>query len=126
MFPEKLGFLLLGVLHFANPNVPETDILAMLLELQPTQCRSDLYSAVGFLDLDIIVNFYAVPPHRGSSWLDQFVAVPAGSFGYEVEGVPLTIGPPGICVRNTLHTESGNAVRSNLPVVWILSIITFW
>ena len=95
----------------------------MFLELEATKCRRDLDSAVGFLDLDIIVYFYTVPPHRGPSWLDHLVAVPASSLRDEVEGVPLAVGPPSVRVRNALHAEGGNAVGSNLPVVGILGVV---
>ena len=95
----------------------------MLLKLEAAEHRTDLDPPVGFLDLDIIVNFDAVPPHRGSSRLNQLIPIPAGRLRDEVKGVSLPIRAPGVDVRDTLHTKSSNPVGPDLPVIGIFRVL---
>lgn len=95
----------------------------MLLKLESAERGTDLDPPVGLLDLDIIVNFDAVPPHRGASWFNQLIPIPASRLRNEVKGVPLPIGAPGVGVWNALHAERGDPMRADLPVVGIFRVL---
>ncbi len=45
-------------------------------------------------------------------------------FKNEMEGMPLAIGSPSIPVRYTIHTESGNPMPANFPIVRVLNIFS--
>ena len=95
----------------------------MLLKLETSERGTDLDSPVGLLDLDIIVNFDAVPPHRGAGWFNQLIPIPAGRLRDEVKGVPLPIRAPSVDVRYTLHAKSSNPVGPDLPAVGIFRVL---
>ena len=70
----------------------------MFLKFQTAWCRSYLDSAVGLFDFGIIMNLDSVPPDCSTGVGCFFVTVPFSILEDEVEGVPLTIGSPGIAI----------------------------
>src|SRR6056300_195371 len=70
------------------------------------------------------MDFDSVPPDRGPCIGYLFISIPLGILKNEMKGMPLSIGSPGVIVGYPVHTESGDPMGSNLPVIWVCNIFS--
>lgn len=106
-----------------DPDVTVTNILPMLLKLERLVTGAVFDTTIGVLHGDIVMHLMAVPPEGKTSRLLQLASLPVSSLEDEVEGMPLTIGSPGISFRNMLHANRSDSVRTDFPVIGILGIL---
>ncbi len=112
------------LLHFLDPDIPEADVLSVLLEFEGFVGRAVFDSAIRVLHRDIVVNLDTIPPEGEACRFGHLVALPVGGLEDEVEGMPLAVRAPGIDLRDMLHADCPDPVWPDFPGVGISNVFS--